>query len=157
MCVCIYIYKCIYKHIDTHLFLKRNLPTAFVVGRIMLAHSPPKMPMPWSPDLCYAVEGFIHGIKIKNMEGEDVVLSLMMLHYLGGLSLIKRVPERGEHKSEAAICDVRRTWIHYCWFYRERKGGLKPRNLAVTHSSILAWKIPWTEEPFWFSFFLSYL
>ena len=73
-------------------------------------HLPPKMPMPWSPDLGNVVEGFIHGVKVNNIEGEDVVLSLMMLHYLGRLNLIKWVPERGRQKSESEICDVRRTW-----------------------------------------------
>jgi phosphoribosylformylglycinamidine synthase len=42
-----------------------------------------------TPTKVNVVEGFIHGVKVNNIEGEDVVLSLMMLHYLGRLNLIK--------------------------------------------------------------------
>ena len=54
-------------------------------------------------------------------------------------------PPRGPHSASVSLqCYDRQTG-------REQRGGAdrcqKWKNLTVTHSSSLAWKIPWTEEP----------
>ena len=104
----------------------------------------------WDLRLCYRVK--VHQITLKKVTFSNRVFvsGLFLLLFLAHLTACKTlVPPPGIEFRPSAVKDfpaqtVKR--LPTIWFQSLGQEDLLEKEMA-THSSILAWKIPWTEEP----------
>ena len=80
---------------------------------------------------------------------QDYTLSLDILAYW--LGWLDKHAKKKKKKQQVSVCPME-LWTNQAYFL-DRQKKYKPNNMftpekaMATHSSTLAWKIPWTEEP----------